>query len=94
MRDHPRRDTAEHESRTRGLQGHRDDREGSQERSSDCEHVLLLYARSRMLLTDFACHCPPRAVAIPPGINHPLTIAIHDAARVCVRDELELHGAA
>ena len=41
-------------------------------------------ARSRTFATDFACHCPPRAVAIPPGINHPLTIAIHDAARVCV----------
>jgi hypothetical protein len=31
MRDHPRRDTAEHESRTRGFQGYRDDRDANQE---------------------------------------------------------------
>jgi hypothetical protein len=44
-----------------------------------------LKARSRTLLIDFACHCP---AATPSGIqlfNHPLTIAIHDAARVCSR---------
>jgi hypothetical protein len=28
-------------------------------------HVRLHYARSRTLLTGFACHCPPRAVATP-----------------------------
>lgn len=38
-------------------------------------------------LTDFRCHCPPRAVTTSPGMqlfNHPLTTAIHDTARVCV----------
>jgi hypothetical protein len=29
--------------------------------------TLRTLARSRTLLIDFACHCPPGAVATPPG---------------------------
>jgi hypothetical protein len=44
MRDHPRRDPAEHDGNTRSFQRHRDDREAAEERSSDSEHSPPLRA--------------------------------------------------
>jgi len=55
-------------SRADLLERHGDEAGKHQSRDDDlkvCHGKVLPYARSRTLLTDFACHCPPRAVATP-----------------------------
>jgi hypothetical protein len=42
-------------------------------------HRPLVYARSRVLLTDFACHWPPRAVATPRAFSA-AAISLRDVA--------------